>query len=63
MYYLTFLLPEVQQLLESAGFDVAVDGAGIEWPWKGLKLVTATKRPPQLPESQARTNETTVQIP
>ena len=44
MYYLTFLLPEVQILLERHGFDVDVRPGGFEWPWRGLRLVTATKR-------------------
>jgi ubiquinone/menaquinone biosynthesis C-methylase UbiE len=44
MYYLTFLLPEVQTLLEAGGFDVEVRNAGLEWPWTGFRLVTATRR-------------------
>jgi hypothetical protein len=63
MYYLTFLLPEVKQLLESAGFDVEVRGDAADWPWKALKLVTATKRAVQLPASQSRISDTTVQMP
>ena len=46
MYYLTFLLPEAQKLLEANGFDVDVRSGGFEWPWRGLRLVTATKRVP-----------------
>jgi ubiquinone/menaquinone biosynthesis C-methylase UbiE len=44
MYYLTFLLPEVQTLLEAHGFDVAVT-AGFEGSWSALRIVTATRRP------------------
>ncbi len=44
MYYLTFLLPAAQKQLEAAGFDVAVKETGLDWPWRGLRLVTATKR-------------------
>ena len=44
MYYLTFLLPEVQKLLEANGFDVEVRNAGFAWPFTALRLVTATKR-------------------
>ncbi len=44
MYYLTFLLPEAQKLLEAHGFDVEVREAGFEGPWSALRLVTATRR-------------------
>jgi SAM-dependent methyltransferase len=44
MYYLTFLLPRAQQLLESAGFDVEVTDVQFEKPWTPLRLVTATRR-------------------
>ena len=44
MYYLTFLLPETQRLLEANGFDVAVQSAAFERPWSALRLVTATRR-------------------
>lgn len=44
MYYLTFLLPEAQKLLEANGFDVDVCEGGFEWPFTGLRLVTATRR-------------------
>ena len=44
MYYLTFLLPEAQQLLEANGFDVDVTDSGFEEPWAALRLVTATRR-------------------
>ena len=43
MYYLTFLLPEAQKLLEANGFDVDVQSAIFEWPWSTLRLVTATR--------------------
>ena len=43
MYYLTFLLPEVQALLEANGFDVEVSG-DFYWPWHALCLVTATRK-------------------
>jgi SAM-dependent methyltransferase len=44
MYYLTFMLPGARQLLEAAGFDVAVAESGLAWPWSGLRIVTATRR-------------------
>lgn len=44
MYYLTFLLPEVQKLLEGAGFDVEVRRTDFVGPMSGLRMVTATKR-------------------
>jgi len=44
MYYLTFMLPEVQTLLEAHGFDVEVKNAGMEGPWSVLRIVTATRR-------------------
>jgi SAM-dependent methyltransferase len=44
MYYLTFLLPKVQKLLEANGFDVDVRGSDCPWPFTALRLVTATKR-------------------
>src|SRR5262245_5396289 len=43
MYYLTFLLPESQALLEGSGFKVDVKDAGFEGPWSVLRLVTATR--------------------
>jgi len=43
MYYLTFLLPEVQTLLEANGFDVEVR-SGFEGVWEPLRIVTATRR-------------------
>ena len=47
MYYLTFLLPGAQRLLEGTGFDVDVRPGGFDWPLGGLRLVTATKRVPR----------------
>jgi ubiquinone/menaquinone biosynthesis C-methylase UbiE len=44
MYYLTFLLPECQQLLEKHGFDVDVRSAGHTGIFSRLRLVTATRR-------------------
>jgi SAM-dependent methyltransferase len=44
MYYLTFLLPEAQKLLEANGFDVEVKASGFAGPWAALRLVTATRR-------------------
>lgn len=44
MYYLTFLLPEVQKLLETHGFDVEVREMGFEKPWSALRMVIATRR-------------------
>ncbi len=42
MYYLTFLLPEVQTLLEDAGFTVEVHQP-FEKPLERLRLVIATR--------------------
>lgn len=44
MYYLTFLLPNVQTLLERHGFTVAVADVRFEWPFHPLRLVVATRR-------------------
>lgn len=44
MYYLTFLLPGAQRLLENHGFDVQVHDNALEGRWKPLRLVVATKR-------------------
>lgn len=44
MYYLTFMLPEAQQLLEANGFSVEVKDADFNYPFGSLRLVTATKR-------------------
>ncbi len=46
MYYLTFLLPEAQRLLEANGFDVVVHAECFDWPFNSLRLVTATRRGP-----------------
>ncbi|HZZ80613.1 MAG TPA: class I SAM-dependent methyltransferase [Gemmataceae bacterium] len=44
MFYLTFLLPGVQDLLEANGFAVEVAAPLFDRPWTGLRLVTATKK-------------------
>jgi SAM-dependent methyltransferase len=44
MYYLTFLLPRSQQLLERSGFAVEVDEGCFTGRLAPLKLVIATKR-------------------
>ncbi len=44
MYYLTFLLPEVQRLLEGHGFAVEVRSLGLPQPWEPVRLVIATRR-------------------
>src|SRR5262249_5957486 len=44
MYYLTFLLPGAQTLLESHGFDVAIHPVTFPKPWTEFKLVVATQR-------------------
>ena len=44
MYYLTFLLPAVQQLLERHGFDVMVHDDTFLGRFKRLSVVVATKR-------------------
>jgi ubiquinone/menaquinone biosynthesis C-methylase UbiE len=44
MYYLTFVLPEVQKLLETHGFEVEVRDVNFARPWSPLRLVTATRR-------------------
>lgn len=46
MYYLTFLLPEVERLLETEGFDVEVREGVFDPPFNSLALVIATKRSP-----------------
>lgn len=43
MYYLTFLLPDVQRLLEDTGFTVEVRNGGFPEPFTNLRLVIATK--------------------
>lgn len=47
MYYLTFLLPQVQRLLEANGFDVAVHDDAFSGRLRVLKVVVATRRPGQ----------------
>jgi SAM-dependent methyltransferase len=54
MYYLTFLLPEAQQLLEASGFDVEVKPGCFELPWSGLRLVTATRRSGKSQDSSSK---------
>ncbi len=44
MFYLTFMLPDAQKLLEANGFDVALPEVIFARPWTGLRLVTATRR-------------------
>lgn len=44
MYYLTFLLPQSQRLLEAKGFDVQIDETCFTGRLSSLKLVIATKR-------------------
>lgn len=43
MYYLTFTLPGCQRLLESQGFGVQVLDDVFDRPFRGLKLVIATR--------------------
>ena len=44
MYYLTFLLPQVQKLLEREGFDVEIRPGVFPGRYQPLQLVIATKR-------------------
>jgi hypothetical protein len=44
MYYLTFLLPEVETLLRQHGFEVEVRDMGFQGPWSIARLVIATRR-------------------
>ncbi|MBZ0117963.1 MAG: class I SAM-dependent methyltransferase [Sandaracinaceae bacterium] len=44
MYYLTFLLPSCQELLESRGFDVEVRSDVFPEPFRRVELVLATLR-------------------
>ncbi len=44
MYYLTFLLPDVQRLLEREGFRVEVHADAFRGPLAPLQVVVATKR-------------------
>jgi ubiquinone/menaquinone biosynthesis C-methylase UbiE len=43
MYYLTFLLPEVEALLRGQGMQVEVREMGFSGPWSPARLVIATK--------------------
>jgi SAM-dependent methyltransferase len=43
MYYLTFLLPEVEDLLRRHGFAVEVGPLGFPGRWASLRLVSATR--------------------
>jgi SAM-dependent methyltransferase len=43
MYYLTFLLPEVQDLLQRHGFAVEVRSLGFAGRWASLRLILARK--------------------
>jgi len=44
MYYLTFLLPKAQALLEAAGFSVEAPEGVFDKPFARLRLVIATRR-------------------
>lgn len=44
MYYLTFLLPEVETLLRQHGFDVEVRDMGFKGIWSVARLVIATRK-------------------
>lgn len=43
MYYLTFLLPEVEELLGQHGFEVEVRDMGLEGMWSAARLVIAAR--------------------
>jgi cyclopropane fatty-acyl-phospholipid synthase-like methyltransferase len=43
MYYLTFLLPEVETLLRQHGFRTEVRDMGFEGAWSAARLVIATR--------------------
>jgi SAM-dependent methyltransferase len=43
MYYLTFLLPDVEGLLRRQGLQVEVRSLGFTGPWADLRLVVATR--------------------
>jgi ubiquinone/menaquinone biosynthesis C-methylase UbiE len=43
MYYLTFLLPEVETLLRQNGFQAEVREMGFQGSWSVARLVTATR--------------------
>lgn len=45
MYYLTFLLPGVQSLLQAEGFHVEIRTGEFEEPYANLQLVIATRNP------------------
>lgn len=44
MYYLTFLLPEVEILLQRHGFGVEVRNMGFKGLWSAARLVIATRQ-------------------
>ena len=46
MYYLTFLLPEVRDLLERHGFTVEEHPLGNEFPASQFQIVIATRSRP-----------------
>jgi ubiquinone/menaquinone biosynthesis C-methylase UbiE len=43
MYYLNFLLPEAQERLEAAGFEVHIQPLEVDGAFRRLKLVTAVR--------------------
>jgi hypothetical protein len=43
MFYLTFLLPEVEKLLLRHGFAVEVRDPGFGRPWDDVRLVVASR--------------------
>jgi ubiquinone/menaquinone biosynthesis C-methylase UbiE len=43
MYYLTFLLPDVEDLLRRHGLEVEVRDVGAGKPWEDLRLVVASR--------------------
>jgi len=46
MYYLTFVLPQAQKLLERQGLRVEVRDLGFTGPWSAFRLVIATRPSP-----------------
>jgi ubiquinone/menaquinone biosynthesis C-methylase UbiE len=48
MYYLTFLLPDVENLLRRHGLDVEIRELGLAKPWTDLRLVVARRPPKEL---------------
>ena len=54
MYYLTFLLPEVETLLRQEGLAVEVRDLGFEGPAADFRLVLATRTDPPLPLGRLR---------